>query len=303
LKLRTNGDHTGRGFLLWRAVFFLGLAVSGVFYAGLAVEAGKSESEFVTVLLVAGILLPHLWILLGTARNPPLGTNLVLAQFVSAANLVLAAYIVLDIARDHPSGPTARALTFLALSVGPALMLRGAWKLRLWAGRETTRGRNAAAAALAGILYLTSVARSLPVPEPEPDARTNELAAAGALQVFNAAAYEYLAYYHNGYPPSPAALGPPAQRDAEPSCNAAGILEASFLAEVRNGYRFEYHPGPPISDPPPGCIPGVENYTFSARPARYGRTGSVSYVTDETTTIYSTTHNHAATDRDPRFEP
>lgn len=186
----------------------------------------------------------------------------------------------LDTVRQSPLGPAATA--------GRASLWRLALPLGLLVG-----------GVVCALLFLWIRAH----PEPDPEPRTNELAAAGALQVFNAAAYEYLAFHQNGYPPSPAALGPPAPDDGEPSCRAAGILEATFLAEARMGYRFEYRPGPPIEDPPPGCIPGAQNYTFSARPVRYGRTGKVSYLTDETTAIYSTTQNRAATDRDPRFEP
>jgi hypothetical protein len=170
------------------------------------------------------------------------------------------------------------------------------------AGPARIRRRKEIAALLAvAVCALASACSSAP-PEPDPEARSNELAAAGALQVFNAAAYEYLAFYHNGYPPTPAALGPPAP-GAEPSCQAAGILEATFLESVRNGYRFEYHPGPPIQDAPGGCMPGVEEYTLSARPVAYGKTGKVSYLSDETTAIYATAENRAATHRDPRFEP
>lgn len=86
------------------------------------------------------------------------------------------------------------------------------------------------------------------------------------LRSIHDAAGQYAQEYENGFPPSLAALGRPAEGD-ELSCHAAGWVGGDLLAtgEVR-GYRFEYRPGAPVENPRAGCPAGVKGYTVIARP-------------------------------------
>lgn len=126
----------------------------------------------------------------------------------------------------------------------------------------------------------------------------NEATAVGALRTLQVAARAYQEQFENGYPASLATLLPP-PAGTQASCTAADLIDSSLASGQKSGYRIEYRPGPPIEDPPAGCPPGVKSYIITARPLTYGKTGTYSFLTDETRVIRWTSDDRAATASDP----
>lgn len=126
----------------------------------------------------------------------------------------------------------------------------------------------------------------------------NQAAAVGLLRTINTAAFTYKSNYANGFPPDLKALAPPSS-DSPRSCAAAGLIDAALAVGEKRGYRFEYRRGPLVGRPPVGCAPGVTSYSIGARPLAYGKTGEVSYFTDETGVIRWTREDRPATAQDP----
>lgn len=122
-----------------------------------------------------------------------------------------------------------------------------------------------------------------------------------ALRTINTAAVTYASAYENGYPLSLSVMAPP-PKDVPGSCRAAGLIDATLASGQNHGYVFIYTPGPPVKNPPPGCTPGALTYTVAARPLQYGRTGRLSFYTDESGVIRRTADDRPATTQDPPIE-
>jgi hypothetical protein len=147
------------------------------------------------------------------------------------------------------------------------------------------------------VLISVAIANRLP-----PEMRPGVASATSWLRTINTAAVTYASTYGNGFPPSLAVLGAPAA--GAPDCRKSDLVDPAMAAYgnafVRTGYLYEYRPGPPVVErPAPGCPPGVPSYTITARPLKYGKTGSRSFFTDETAIIRGTSENRAATANDP----
>jgi hypothetical protein len=130
----------------------------------------------------------------------------------------------------------------------------------------------------------------------------NQAAAVRSLRTINTAMVTYESTYHNGFAPNLAALGPPPNPGAPKSCNAAGLIDEMLASGQKKGYIFEYKPGLSVAKPPAGCAPGAKSYSISARPMRYGVSGTYSYFTDQSRNIHSTYEDRPATDKDPPLE-
>lgn len=142
------------------------------------------------------------------------------------------------------------------------------------------------------------------------DLIADEYNAIRVVQELNAAASTYEATYGNGYPPSLDVLKPPPP-GSRPSCRAAGLSEelgswplsvntssGYFRDEDGSGHVFTYIPGPPVDRPVPGCPPGAESYTFTARPKPYNEAGIRSYFTTQYGKIHYTNEDRPATAED-----
>jgi hypothetical protein len=135
-----------------------------------------------------------------------------------------------------------------------------------------------------------------------PRLRINQTSAVGSLRAIRLAAEDYAATYKNGFPPSLAALGPPgkgASANAAPSCAFAELIDPLLATARKDGYRFVYQPGPPVKQPAPGCPPGLETYTLTARPVEFGVTGARSFYLDSGGIIHFTAEDRPATSTDP----
>lgn len=132
------------------------------------------------------------------------------------------------------------------------------------------------------------------------------------LERINRAARTHAERYHNGYPPSLGAFGPPPGGGGS-NCDHAGrffsdeaVMTSEFSFEYRR-YKFDYRPGPGIPRSVRGCTPGVQSYTLSARRLPYSSSSWIthrkvtgeSFFTDETGVIHSTEEDRPATAQDP----
>ncbi len=134
----------------------------------------------------------------------------------------------------------------------------------------------------------------------------NETSAVGSLRTIHTAAEHYRAQFENGYPPSLGALARPPDiplsQIYQATCAAADLLDSLLAAGKKTGYMFTYTPGPSVTEPAPGCPPGAESYSVTARPREFGETGGRNFLIDETGIIYMTQENRPATRSDPRVE-
>ena len=122
-----------------------------------------------------------------------------------------------------------------------------------------------------------------------------------SLRSIHAAASTYQKTYGNGFPFHRDILAPP--RTGVPiGCNAAGLIEPALARRQRAGYIFEYWHGPHVSTPLAGCVPGAQSFRITARPLEFGRTGTISYLSDETGIIRQTSEDRSATLDDPPME-
>lgn len=134
---------------------------------------------------------------------------------------------------------------------------------------------------------------------PHTRAYLNEFSAIGSLRKIRTASESYASYFGNGYPASLKELGP--SSDHKPSCLNAGLI-SEWLAKGKTvSYAFDYRPGPTVGSPPPGCPPGVQTYSVSARPREFERSGCRSFFLDESGVIHYTYENRAATAADPEL--
>jgi len=119
-----------------------------------------------------------------------------------------------------------------------------------------------------------------------------------SLRSIHAAASTYQKTYGNGFPFHRDILAPP--RTGTPAgCNAAGLIEPALARWQKSGYVFEYWPGPLVQTPHPGCVPGVQSFRITARPLDFGRTGTTSYLCDETGIVRQTSEERNAKLDDP----
>ena len=129
----------------------------------------------------------------------------------------------------------------------------------------------------------------------------NEAMADSTLLGFFEKLQTYESQYHLGYPTTLKALGQPpswASRNAE----HAGLVDDKFPGHEfaadgscisEGSYRITYQPGPVNGNAK------ITNYSLSARPLEFGKTGKRSFVVDETGNVHSTNENRAATLSDP----
>ncbi len=125
-----------------------------------------------------------------------------------------------------------------------------------------------------------------------PKVLANQASAVGALRTINQSEINYASTYEAGFSPSMAALGPP-PGDAQPSASAAGLIDSVLAGGLKSGYRFAYTPGPPDK------TGHIKTYTVVARPLEYGKSGKMSFFTDESGVIRKTDDDRPATAKDP----
>ena len=126
---------------------------------------------------------------------------------------------------------------------------------------------------------------------------SNQASAVGTLRRIHEAARTYKETYGNGYPLDRRILRPPPP-GTEPDCNSAGLIDPGLASGQRYGYVLEYWPGPRAETPATGCVPGVQSYTITARPAQFRRSGTSSFFVDQTGLIHFTSEDRPATAAD-----
>ena len=126
----------------------------------------------------------------------------------------------------------------------------------------------------------------------------NEASAVGSLRAITTAAITYSTTYGNGFPPSLAAMGPPAGGGAD-SCDYSGLLDSVLSAGQKSGYNFTYAGGNPLPAAGPSCTTaGFNTFTINADPVTPGTTGIRHFFTDQSGVIrFNATQ--AATVTDP----
>jgi len=128
----------------------------------------------------------------------------------------------------------------------------------------------------------------------------NQAAAVGAMKTINTAAITYSATYGNGYPPNLASLGPPAGGGSAATCDNSNLIDSVLATGRRNGYVFTYAGANPLPSPAPNCSsPGFNAYTVNADPEVRGKTGELSYFTDQAGTIHFNTTQPATGNDQP----
>ncbi len=103
----------------------------------------------------------------------------------------------------------------------------------------------------------------------------NEVAAIGALRALDNAALMY-SNQCGGYPPSLAAMGPPAN-----GCTAADLIDSVLASGNKSGYVFTYNAVDTNGDGK------MDSYTIIAEPASRGSTGRRGFFTDQSGVIRS----------------
>jgi hypothetical protein len=102
----------------------------------------------------------------------------------------------------------------------------------------------------------------------------NEHLAALSLETINISAITYSSIYNRGFPPKLAALVPPQTANAEPSENAAGLLDEVLASGTKSGYRFTY-----VAEKPDDTG-RINRYTVHADPVTPGVTGEKHFFTN-----------------------
>ena len=105
----------------------------------------------------------------------------------------------------------------------------------------------------------------------------NQASAVGSLRTLNAAEITYSATYNSGYSLTLSYIKPPAT-GANPTSQAAGLVDSVLGAGTKSGYSFTYTPGP--SD----ASGRINTYSITATPIS-SSTGTNNYYTDETGVI------------------
>jgi type IV pilus assembly protein PilA len=116
----------------------------------------------------------------------------------------------------------------------------------------------------------------------------NEAAAASNLRTITTASVVYNSTYENGYPPTLAALGPPAGGGNTATCDNANLIDEIVSAGAKSGYSFALTPvGAAAGAAATGCtLPGYNNYLVTANPLTYGLTGQRSFCSDEPASLH-----------------
>jgi len=124
----------------------------------------------------------------------------------------------------------------------------------------------------------------------------NEAAAVANLRSISTAAVSYWVIYSNGYPPTLATLGGPA--NAAATCTQSILIDEVIASPPyqKSGYQFTYTGDQgAVTTVPPGCAPGFNGYLATASPLAMGLTGNISYCNNEPGVIhYDTTGAVAA---------
>ena len=115
------------------------------------------------------------------------------------------------------------------------------------------------------------------------------------LEEINKATSAYATRFGGVFPKNLGALGPP-PRNQKADCRAASLLQKPFSAES-SGYIFQYRTGLPSSTALGGCE-GATEYTITARPAAFNKTGYVNFYTDESGIIRCTLQDRLANAHD-----
>jgi prepilin-type N-terminal cleavage/methylation domain-containing protein len=105
----------------------------------------------------------------------------------------------------------------------------------------------------------------------------NEASAVGSLRSLNTVCVQYQASY-GGFPPSLAALGPPAGGGAATAA-AADLIDSVLAGGTKSGYTFTYTPTDSDGN---GTM---DVYTINADPVTPGTTGQRYFFTDQSTVV------------------
>jgi type IV pilus assembly protein PilA len=116
----------------------------------------------------------------------------------------------------------------------------------------------------------------------------NEAAAASYVRTITTASVVYNSTYDNGFPPSLAALGPPAGGGNNATCDNANLIDEVVASGQKGGYLYAYTGvGAVVTTTGPTCSnPGFNNYLVTAAPVSVGGTGQRSFCSDEPASLH-----------------
>src|SRR6516162_5527456 len=119
------------------------------------------------------------------------------------------------------------------------------------------------------------------------------------LEEINKATSAYSTRFGGVFSHNLGALVPP-PRNQKGDCRAAGLLQKTFSTES-SSYIYQYRTGPPSSTALGGCE-GATQYTITARPAAFDKTGYVNFYTDESGIIRCTLQDRLANAHDDSYD-
>jgi type IV pilus assembly protein PilA len=108
--------------------------------------------------------------------------------------------------------------------------------------------------------------------------RANETAVVEALRSIATGQTAYYSTFQRGFAPSLEALGPPPSGDPA-SADRANLIDPLLATGARNGYIFDYQPGPLDSEG------RISTYRVNANPVKAGQTGTKFFYMDEKSVI------------------
>ena len=115
----------------------------------------------------------------------------------------------------------------------------------------------------------------------------NQASAVSSLRTLQTAATTYQNTYQDGYPGGLGVMAPPGA--GNPTCNAAGLIDAVLAMGAKSGYLFAWTTGAAanqIANPPLGCAVGGYTDMFSVTGTPFGYpTGTTFYCIDATGVI------------------
>lgn len=240
----------------------------------LAVRDGWN-SETVVVLPLVFVAVVH-W----RGRHGQRSADVRAGRVVGFVGVALAAVLLLvaGSALERPWMLLAVRAVVVALLLAHLAVIAASWPL-IARGRAEARPTIGLQTWLA-VAVIVVVAAVVVIPPGHSRIPGNESATIGDLRTMSAAQAAYEASGGEAFG-EPSCLVRPSECLPGYAADAPLFLDASFLVEVRHGYRLTFHPGP--RGPAPtrkGARPGLSRYAYTALPERFGKTGYRSFCLD-----------------------
>ncbi len=248
-------------------------------------EANASWWILIVLLFFSPIWAPFAWVLWRLTSSPDdfiVRRDLILVASWAALVLALSSIIFLTLLQD-PSGLLSIAISGV-IGFLQILLLSSSVK----AYSSMPRDRNdihLLIPRLGGALLLLVVVLFLSVAGLTPKRAADEASAVGSLRTIHAVQIQFAQDHpRNGFATSLAQLGP---------TPGAELIDSVLASGTKSGYLFA------ITSAETDSNGRVTGYTATARPIRYGKSTTHSFLIDESGTLHYSTENRAPTLQDP----